>query len=81
MQWGGRGGDLPCSAEVIERTLPIRVERLELNTRDGPSFGKYRGGGFGIVKDYRILCSEASFSASFGRSRFTAWGGSGRWGG
>ncbi|GGM77551.1 5-oxoprolinase [Thermogymnomonas acidicola] len=72
----GDGETYLASAEVIERTLPIRVERLELNTRDGPSFGKYRGG-FGIVKDYRILCSEASFSASFGRSRFTAWGAGG----
>lgn len=33
------------------------------------------------MKDYRILCSEASFSASFGRSRFTAWGGAGGGGG
>jgi N-methylhydantoinase B len=31
-------------------------------------------GGFGLVKDYRINNSEASFTASFGRSIYPSWG-------
>ena len=69
----GDGETYNASAEVIEKTLPIRVERLSLNTEDGISRGKYRGG-LGMIKEYRILSSEASFSGSFGRSRFPAWG-------
>ncbi len=69
----GDGETYAASAEVIEKTLPIRVERLALNTEDGMSKGKYRGG-LGMIKEYRILSSEASFSGSFGRSRFPAWG-------
>lgn len=69
----GDGETYAASAEVIEKTLPIRVERLALNTEDGLSKGKYRGG-MGMIKEYRILSSEASFSGSFGRSRFPAWG-------
>ena len=69
----GDGETFAQSAEVIEKTLPIRVEQLSLNLHDGFSKGKFRGG-FGMIKEYRILCSEASFSGSFGRSRFTSWG-------
>lgn len=69
----GDGETYAASAEVIEKTLPIRVERYSLNTEDAVSRGKYRGG-LGIIKEYRILCSEATFSGSFGRSRFPAWG-------
>lgn len=69
----GDGETYGASAEVIEKTLPIRVERLSLNTEDGISKGKYRGG-LGMIKEYRILSSQASFSASFGRSTFPAWG-------
>ncbi len=69
----GDGETYAASAEVIEKTLPIRVERFSLNTEDAVSRGKYRGG-LGMIKEYRILSSEASFSGSFGRSRFPAWG-------
>lgn len=69
----GDGETYAASAEVIEKTLPIRVERFSLNTDDAVSRGKYRGG-LGMIKEYRILSSGASFSGSFGRSRFPAWG-------
>lgn len=69
----GDGETYMSSAEVIEKTLPLKVERIAINTQDGVSRGKYRGG-FGLIKDYRIMCSQASFSGSFGRSKFTAWG-------
>lgn len=69
----GDGETYMSSAEVLERTLPLIVERIAINTSDGVARGKYRGG-FGVIKDYRITSSAASFSASFGRSKFPAWG-------
>lgn len=62
-----------ASAEVYEKRMPILVDRLELNVSDGTGHGKYRGG-FGIVKDYVVMCEEAYFTVSIGRSKYTTWG-------
>ncbi|MQY82556.1 5-oxoprolinase, partial [archaeon] len=51
----------------------IIVERYALNTEDGTGHGTFRGG-FGAVRNYRLLCSEASFTVSAGRSKFPCWG-------
>lgn len=59
--------------EILERRYPLIVERFELNTRDGVGHGKFRGG-FGIIKDYRLLCDEASFTTAINRSKFPPWG-------
>src|ERR1035438_1333493 len=72
----GDGETLNMSTEVIEARYPIRVEQYALNTEAGAGAGKFRGG-FGVVKDYRVLSREANFTASFGRSRFPPWGLSG----
>jgi N-methylhydantoinase B len=72
----GDGETLNMSTEVIEARYPIRVEQYALNTEAGAGAGKLRGG-FGVVKDYRVLSREANFTASFGRSRFPPWGLSG----
>lgn len=69
----GDGETYIASIEVYERHMPILVERYELNTYDGTGHGKYRGG-FGVIKDYRILCNEASFTVSIGRHKFPPWG-------
>src|SRR3989449_11515224 len=61
------------SNEVIEVRRPILVEQYSLNTEDGCGKGEFRGG-FGLVKDYRINNSNATFTASFGRSLFPCWG-------
>ena len=85
--WGGASGKdgesgLVCSGdgetyimsnEVIEVRHPILVEQYSLNTEDGCGKGEFRGG-FGLVKDYRINNSNATFTASFGRSLFPCWG-------
>ena len=85
--WGGADGKdgesgLVCSGdgetyimsnEVIEVRYPIVVEQYALNTDDGAGKGKFRGG-FGIVKDYRINNSNASFTSSMGRSLYPCWG-------
>jgi len=69
----GDGETFIMSNEVIEVRQPIRVEQYSLNIEDGCGHGMFRGG-FGLVKDYRILNSEASFTASFGRSVYPCWG-------
>lgn len=61
------------SNEVIEVRYPIRVEQYSLNLKDKPGAGKFRGG-HGIIKDYRVVNSNAIFTASFGRSKFPPWG-------
>jgi len=69
----GDGETLNMSSEVIEARYPIRVEQYALNTEAGAGAGKYRGG-FGVVKDYRVMSREAKFTASFGRAKFPPWG-------
>ncbi|MEM0212585.1 MAG: hydantoinase B/oxoprolinase family protein [Saccharolobus sp.] len=69
----GDGETYIASAEVYERKMPILIERIELNTEDGPGHGKYRGG-LGVIKDYVILSKEAYFTVSIGRSKFPPWG-------
>jgi len=72
----GDGETYIMSNEVIEVRHPIIVEQYALNIENGSGKGKYRGG-FGLVKDYRINNSNATFTASFGRSRYPCWGISG----
>jgi N-methylhydantoinase B len=85
--WGGAKGKdgesgLVCSGdgetyimsnEVIEVRHPIIVEQYALNVEDGCGRGEFRGG-FGLIKDYRINNSNATFTASFGRSLYPCWG-------
>jgi len=59
--------------EVLEIRYPILVERYELNVEDGVGHGRFRGG-FGIVKDYRLLADEATFTTDINRSKFPPWG-------
>ena len=69
----GDGETYIMSNEVIEVRHPIIVEQYSLNVEDGVSHGEFRGG-FGLVKDYRINNSNATFTASFGRSKYPPWG-------
>jgi N-methylhydantoinase B len=77
----GEGGLVACgdgetyiaSSEVYERRTPILVERYTLNTSDGTGHGEYRGG-FGVIRDYKLLTKEANFTVSAGRSKYPAWG-------
>src|SRR5580700_11285230 len=69
----GDGETLNMSNEVIEARYPIRVEQYALNIEAGVGAGKRRGG-FGVVKDYRVMSREANFTASFGRAKFPPWG-------
>ncbi|MGO9405248.1 MAG: hydantoinase B/oxoprolinase family protein [Terriglobales bacterium] len=69
----GDGETLNMPNEVIEARYPIRVEQCSLNIENGTGAGRHRGG-FGVVKEYRVLNREASFTASFGRHKFPPWG-------
>ncbi len=67
------GETFASSIEVIENRYPILVERYALNTGDGVGHGKYRGG-FGIMKDYRLLNSSAEFTTDINRAVVPPWG-------
>jgi N-methylhydantoinase B len=69
----GDGETYIMSNEVMEVRYPIIVEQYALNVNDGCGKGKYRGG-FGVMKDYRINNSGASFTSSMGRSLYPCWG-------
>jgi len=69
----GDGETYIASSEVYERNFPIMVERYALNTEGGTGHGKYRGG-FGVIRNYRVLSNEALFTVSVGRSEFPPWG-------
>jgi N-methylhydantoinase B len=69
----GDGETYIASSEVYEKNFPILVERYLLNTQDGVGHGKYRGG-FGVIREYRILNSQALVTIQVGRHDFPPWG-------
>ncbi|MGC8689569.1 MAG: hydantoinase B/oxoprolinase family protein [Thermoplasmata archaeon] len=69
----GDGETYIASSEVYEKNFPILVERYMLNTITGVGHGKYRGG-FGVVRDYRILNNEALVTIQVGRHDYPPWG-------
>jgi N-methylhydantoinase B len=69
----GDGETYIMSNEVMEVRYPIVVEQYALNIGGGCGKGEFRGG-FGVVKDYRVNNSNASFTSSMGRSLYPCWG-------
>ncbi|MBS7631283.1 hydantoinase B/oxoprolinase family protein [Candidatus Bathyarchaeota archaeon] len=69
----GDGETYIASSEVYERRMPILVETYALNTHDGTGHGRQRGG-FGVRREYRVLCREANLTVTAGRSKFPPWG-------
>jgi N-methylhydantoinase B len=69
----GDGETYIASSEVYEKNFPILVERYLLNTEDGVGHGKHRGG-FGVIREYRILNSQALVTIQVGRHDFPPWG-------
>jgi len=76
----GNGETYAMPVEVLEARTPIRFERYVLDREAARGAGRFRSG-LGIVKEYRIVNSHAIFTASFGRSKFPAWGAAGGEGG
>ncbi len=69
----GDGETYIASSEVYEKNFPILVERYMLNTEEGTGHGKYRGG-FGVIREYRILNSQALVTIQVGRREYPPWG-------
>ena len=68
----GDGETYIMPAEVCEARYPILVEQYRLDPGSGGA-GRFRGG-FGLVRDYRILAEEAAVTTTFGRHRRPPWG-------
>jgi N-methylhydantoinase B len=71
----GDGETYIMPVEICETRYPLRVERFTFNLADAGA-GKFRGG-FGLIREYRILCAGARLTTTFGRHRFPPWGGAG----
>jgi N-methylhydantoinase B len=61
-------------AEVIEHAFPLAMERNALNVEAGGGAGRRRGG-FGTIREFRVLNPTGGFLlSSLGRSRTRPWG-------
>jgi N-methylhydantoinase B len=67
----GDGETFVMPAEVAETRYPIIVEQYSLNLHSGA--GKYRGG-YGLVRDYRLLNSNGELTSIASRYRYFPWG-------
>lgn len=67
----GDGETYIMPVEVAETRYPIIVEQYSLNLASGD--GKFRGG-FGLIRDYRILNSSAELTTIASRYRYCPWG-------
>ena len=68
----GDGETYNVPVEMAESRYGIMIEEYNLNT-DGKGAGEFRGGS-GCVRTYRAMSDGQSFTASFGRNKFPAWG-------
>src|SRR5690606_34299151 len=60
--------------EVMETRYPIRMERYEFDTGHSAGAGKHRGG-FGVIKEYRVLDPAGGHvTATLGRHFRAPWG-------
>jgi N-methylhydantoinase B len=71
----GDGETYIMPAEVCEQRYPLLVERYTYNLNEAGA-GRYRGG-FGLVREYRLLCEQAELTTTFGRHRYPPWGAAG----
>lgn len=68
----GDGETYIVPVEVCEQRFPLLVDQYRFNTEPA-GCGQFRGG-FGLVRDYRVLSERAELTATFGRHRFPPWG-------
>ena len=72
----GDGETYIMAVEVCETRFPILVDQFAFNTSQPAGIGRFRGG-FGLIREYRILCDEADLTATFGRFKYPPWGANG----
>jgi len=68
----GDGETYMLPVEACEQRFPLLVEQYRFNTEPA-GWGRFRGG-FGLVRDYRVLAERVDLTATFGRHRFRPWG-------
>lgn len=61
------------SIEVLEAKFPLRVSRYAFNTENGSGAGRFRGG-FGLVREYQMLCDEGAIYCGISRNTTPPWG-------
>jgi N-methylhydantoinase B len=70
----GNGETYNIPMEVMETRYPIRMERYEFDTGHAAGAGKHRGG-FGVIKEYRVLDPAGGhITATLGRHFRAPWG-------
>ncbi|MQA01818.1 MAG: hydantoinase B/oxoprolinase family protein [Streptosporangiales bacterium] len=67
----GDGETYVIPVEVAEQRYGVRVERYAIHP--GAGAGAHRGG-FGLVREYRILSESATLTAALGRHDVPPWG-------
>jgi len=68
----GDGETYIMPVEVCESRYPLLVEQYAFH-RSLKGNGKHRGG-FGLIREYRVVCEEAQLTATFGRHKYPPWG-------
>jgi N-methylhydantoinase B len=71
----GDGETYIVPVEICETRYPLLVDQFTFNVQPAGA-GSHRGG-FGLVRDYRILSETAQLTTTFGRHRFLPWGAEG----
>jgi N-methylhydantoinase B len=64
------------SVELLEAKLPLLITRYGFNTEGGAGAGRFRGG-YGLVREYQVLCEEASIYCGISRNVTPPWGADG----
>jgi len=72
----GDGETYIMPVEVCETRFPILVDQFTFNTAQPAGIGRFRGG-FGLLREYRILCNKADLTTTFGRFKYPPWGANG----
>jgi N-methylhydantoinase B len=71
----GDGETYIVPVEVCEQRYPLIVDRFTYNLNPAGA-GRFRGG-YGLVREYRVLCEKAELTTTFGRHRYPPWGAAG----
>jgi len=72
----GDGETYVMAVEVCETRYPLLVDQFAFNTEHPAGSGQFRGG-FGLIRDYRVLSETADLTATFGRFKYPPWGAGG----
>ncbi len=60
------------SVELLEAKFPLLTERYAFNVEGGAGAGRYRGG-YGLIREYRVLTETAQGYCGIGRTAVAPW--------